>query len=128
MGFTGHRLEPGLSNFFSIRFVVWVIKTTLMVLCSQHSSSLVAHFEVFFASWCFPQGKHVFFMVCWFSLPLLPRKRLIKNHAVCCNFPGLSVSNSTSSPSPYSFPTTCFVNACLWAVGAMSPLLLRVFK
>ena len=60
----------------------------------------------------------VFFMVCWFSLPLLPRKRLIKNHAVCCNFPGLSLSNSTSSPSSYSFSITSFVNACLWTVGA----------
>ena len=57
----------------------------------------------------------VFFMVCWFSLTLLPRKRLIRNHAVCYNFPGLSVSNSTSSPSSYSFSTTSFVNACLWS-------------
>ena len=31
----------------------------------------------------------VFFTACWFSLPLLPRKRLIKNNAVCSNFPGL---------------------------------------
>ena len=28
----------------------------------------------------------VFLMVCWIFLTLLPRKRLIKNHAVCCNF------------------------------------------
>ena len=26
------------------------------------------------------------------------------------------------------FSTLSFVNACLWAVGAMSPLLLRLFK
>ena len=36
---------------------------SVMVLCSQvsqRSSSLVVHFVVFFASWCFPQGKHGF--------------------------------------------------------------------
>ena len=65
-------------------------------------------------------------MVCWFSLSLLPSKRLLKKHAACCNFPGLSLSNSTSSPSSHSYSATSFVNACLWAV-AMSPLLLRVF-
>ena len=71
----------------------------------------------------------VFFMVCWFSLPLLPRKMLIKNHVVCYNFPGLSVSNSTSCSSSNSFSTSSSVlDACLLAVGAMSPLLLRVFK
>ena len=121
-------LGAGSVEKISVGFVILVIKTILMVLCSQHSSSLVAHFVVFFVSWFFPKASMVFFMVCWFSLPLLLRKRLIKNDAVCCNFPGLSVSNPTSSPSSYSFSTTFFVNACSWAVGAMSPLLLRVFK
>ena len=57
-------------------------------------------------------------MVSWFSLPLLPRKRLIKNHAVCCNFPGLSVSNSTSSPSSYSFSITSFCQRLLMDCGS----------
>ncbi len=53
-------LGAGSFENFSVKFVILVIKTTLMILCSQHSSSLVAHFVVFFASWCFPQGKHGF--------------------------------------------------------------------
>ena len=50
----------GAGSFYVVGFVILVIKTALMVLCSQHSFSLVAHFVVFFATWCFPQGKHGF--------------------------------------------------------------------
>ena len=50
----------GARSFDVFGLVILVIKTNLMVLCSQQSSSLVAHFVVFFASWCFPQGKHGF--------------------------------------------------------------------
>ena len=53
-------LGAGPFKNFSVGFVIWVIKTTLIVVCSQYSFSHVAHFVVFFASWCFPQGKHGF--------------------------------------------------------------------
>ena len=53
-------LGAGSLENFTVGFVILVIKTAVMVLCSQHSSSLVAHFVVFFASWCFPHGKHGF--------------------------------------------------------------------
>ena len=121
-------LGAGSFKHFSSGFVILVIKTTLMILCSQHSPSLIAHFVVFFASGYFPQGKHVFFIVCWFSLPLLSRKRLIKNYVVYCNFPGSVVSNSSRAPTQYSFSFTSFLNTCSWVVEAMSPLLRIVFK
>ena len=56
-------LGAGSFKHFPAGFVIMVIKTTLLILCSQHSPSLIAHFVVFFASWCFPQGKHGFLHV-----------------------------------------------------------------
>ena len=124
---TGKRLEPGLSKIFR-----WIrhldgssCVTHLLARCLLRS---ILYHLVFFS-------RQAWFSS-WFtglvSPPppprLLPRKRLIRNHTVCCNFAGLSVSNSVSSPSSYSFSTTSFVSAYLWAVGAMSPLLLSVFR
>jgi len=55
-----YRTAFGARSFknFAVGFVILVTKPTLMVLCSQHSSSLVAHFVVFLANWCLPRGKH----------------------------------------------------------------------
>jgi len=51
--------ELFLARSFEIVSVglVFVIKTTLMVVRSQHSSSLVAQFIKFFVSWRLPQYK-----------------------------------------------------------------------
>ena len=40
---------------------------------------------------------------------------------------GACQTERTLDPSPYIFSTNLFGSACFWAVGALSPLLRRVF-
>jgi len=118
ISFTWQRFEPGLANYpldSSSRPTWWLLvaNTAPRSLLNSYYSSKAGNKA--------SQRKNGFLYRMLVFLPLLPRKRLLKNHAACCS---LAAEDRVCLTS-YSFSTTTFVNAYLWAVR---PLSLKFFK
>ena len=86
MSFTGQHLEPGLSKIFPFDSSSWSSRPPWRFFVAKTAPRSLLTSKYSSPTGVFLNASMVFFMVCWFFRPLLPRKRLINNRVVSCNF------------------------------------------